>query len=666
MPRIPYQQHLAQKAALKAGFGSRRASVVESETDAESLFSSTTFQSNSNSSSSFLHPSSSTRYAHRHHHQYPYSYNGSRTISSTSYDSSSYSRAAASGAAEAGAGAGAAGDQTSSPSSPSFDASRNPNSEPESKQVHRITSNITVKESVKDFGIPLNSAVGSGSRSRSLSPSYLLTVPRKHSLTSISGGPGGKSDRREKRRKEKELKSTLLSGKYDSPLRRWIRYMNKSGFSHYTLPTAILGYIIIKYIIRISAQQEEQDGLKSGWKRSVIEEVVWLLTVHQYVMKQIKSTGRSSRSKITAILTILLSPLSLFSKNRILSMGTILGPITLLSSARDLVSILCLALGLAVKSDGWIWAFGVAVYTIGRGIWMNGIEGITHITLSVTVATLGIASRAITACPTELLRIHSMQSLIRYIHSPWSDKLERVLTTDSGRVDEYCKSIVPFPSISLLIDQMKNHKLQLSLTILSMIPPVSILLYSSLSLRPGNKTRPSPTIHFLPLFLFLISIPIYLFSTDREDIVLPLMPFTLLMGLRGGAAKGSEGNGTEDEIWRIGIGLNFISLINLMPLYSSFTEMAISTGMTILWNTLIGGSPLMSLLIAVRQSFSIIIPSSILLKYILPMEIALCKGVYVIAWFWAMKKLIENAWAIGGLSGNGNKRIKLNLKEKLS
>lgn len=53
-------------------------------------------------------------------------------------------------------------------------------------------------------------------------------------------------ERREKRRKEKERKSTLLGDKYDSPLRRWLRWMSRSGLSAWSLPVGLAAVLVVK------------------------------------------------------------------------------------------------------------------------------------------------------------------------------------------------------------------------------------------------------------------------------------------------------------------------------------------------------------------------------------------------------------------------------------
>lgn len=51
---------------------------------------------------------------------------------------------------------------------------------------------------------------------------------------------------RAKRRAEREQRSTLSSERYDSPLRRWMRWMSKMGMSGWSLPVGLAGVMVLK------------------------------------------------------------------------------------------------------------------------------------------------------------------------------------------------------------------------------------------------------------------------------------------------------------------------------------------------------------------------------------------------------------------------------------
>jgi len=51
---------------------------------------------------------------------------------------------------------------------------------------------------------------------------------------------------RKKRREEREKRSTLANERFDSPLRRWLRWMSRSGFSRWRLGVGLLGVGVVK------------------------------------------------------------------------------------------------------------------------------------------------------------------------------------------------------------------------------------------------------------------------------------------------------------------------------------------------------------------------------------------------------------------------------------
>nr|XP_019049241.1 hypothetical protein I302_03022 [Kwoniella bestiolae CBS 10118]OCF28171.1 hypothetical protein I302_03022 [Kwoniella bestiolae CBS 10118] len=615
MPRKSYEQHLAEKAAAR-----RRGSVVESETDAESLFSTTTYQSQPSLSSSSPRLSPHLHQNQRYPNQYSYPHPSiTRTISSTSYSSS-----------------------ISSP----YQRDRGRSSSPLSNS-HQELPNV----SFNSFPPP------SADTSDNEHPKQ--AQPPTSSSTHLAVPTSSREIARQKRRDQRKYSnSTLLSSKFDSPLRTSIRYLTRKGMGDNILTIGLIFYVIIKWCVVGLIEQKRIyiSGEGINWTK-VGEEAMWGVVVYEWVRREGTKGGRSTRSQVIALLTVLLSPLSLLSGNTTVPMSMTLRPLTLLSSTEDHTSLFYLFLSLTINQFHSIWGVGVALYVVGRGIWIGGYEGSKYLGLSLLTGTAALSSRYV-VCESDLALWISNSYLISskklpipaILHAriaPWIPSIQNL-------AKEYCKANVPTITISSLVQTILTQKVQTALSILSMIPPITIVLYSNISLRPGDLSRPSPTISLLPLILFLISMPIYLFSSDTQNVNLPLMPMTLLMSFRGSAARGSEGSGVggEDEVWRVGVGLNALSIISLVSTEASLTTGLIFTVMTILWITLIGASPLISLVVVM------IIPSNILEQYIHPTESILLKGVFAAGWFWGMKKLIEGAWALGGLSGGGNKRGK--------
>ncbi|WWC99697.1 hypothetical protein V866_006602 [Kwoniella sp. B9012] len=615
MPRKSYEQHLAEKAAMR-----RRGSVIESETDAESLFSNTTYQSQYSNSSPYP-------YLSPHQHRFsPGPSRFARTLSSNSYSSS-----------------------ISSPYPYRRERSNSPGT---STQFRNQENRQNVGFS--SFPPPLSDNTNPSDieptthRRPSQGTSTHLTVPQ--------------TDReiaRKKRHEQRKLsKSTLSSSKYDSPTRQSIRYLTKMGLHQHTTFISLMFYVLIKILVVRFIERRELDWVKGR------EEVMWGVVVYEWVRREGEKGGRSLRSQVIALLTILLSPLSLFVDNKIVPMSMTIRPLTLLSSTEDYASIFYLFLSLTINQFHAIWAMTFGLYVSGRGSWIGGVEGSKYAFLSFIIGATALGSRY-AICESNFFNYVCNQ--ITFDHPAMKNlaKLPMIswmisnIPTVQNQVNEYCKTTVPSLTISSLINQAMARKIQSTLTILSIIPPITILLYSNISLRPGSSTRPSPTISFFPLLLFLISIPIYLFTNDPHNIILPLMPLTLMMSFRGSAARGSErssiGGSGEDEVWRTGVVLNALSIINLIPDQAGLAISSFITGLTVMWITLIGASPLISIIVVIRQISIMVIPLNVLVQYINPLEHVVLKGAFAIGWFWGMKKLIENAWAIGGLSGRKKK-----------
>ncbi|WWD09419.1 hypothetical protein V865_007543 [Kwoniella europaea PYCC6329] len=614
MPRKSYEQHLAEKAAMR-----RRGSVIESETDAESLFSNTTYQSQYSNSSPYP-------YLSPHQHRFsPGPSKFARTLSSTLYSSSI--------------------------SSPYPDRRGRSNSPGTSNQNQENIQNV----GFSSFPPPLSD----NTNPSDTEPTTTHRRPSQSTLTHLTVPQTDREIARKKRHEQRKLsKSTLLSSKYDSPIRQSIRYLTKVGLHRNTLFISLISYVLIKLLVVRFIEGRELDWVKGR------EEVMWGVVIFEWVRREGEKGGRSLRSQVIALLTILLSPLSLFVDKKIVPMSMTIRPLTLLSSTEDYASIFYLFLSLTINQLHAIWAITFGLYVIGRGSWIGGVEGSKYAFLSFVIGATALGSRYV-ICESNFSnyvynQITFVQPAMKYLAKmPMISWLISNIPTVQNQVNEYCKATVPSLTISSLVNQAMTHKIQSTLTILSIIPPIIILLYSNISLRPGSSTRPSPTISFLPILLFLISIPIYLFSNDQHNVILSLMPLTLMMSFRGSAARGSErslaGGSGEDEVWRTGVVLNALSIINLINYQASLAISILSTGLTILWITLIGASPLISIIVVLRQISIMIIPSNVLVQYINPVEHVVLKGAFAIGWFWGMKKLIENAWAIGGLSGRKKK-----------
>ena len=83
-------------------------------------------------------------------------------------------------------------------------------------------------------------AVGAESERSSPAPSGHLGVPDSRRKDDPA------REERRRRRAERRAKSTLAGEKYDSPLRRWARWMSANGLSAWSLPIGLAAVGVVK------------------------------------------------------------------------------------------------------------------------------------------------------------------------------------------------------------------------------------------------------------------------------------------------------------------------------------------------------------------------------------------------------------------------------------
>ncbi|KAK8865931.1 hypothetical protein IAR55_001080 [Kwoniella newhampshirensis] len=654
MPRVPYEQHRAQKAAAARAMWDRRhrqGSVVESETDAESLFSNTTYQTQTSSSIHSPYP----RYAYSPHtkpHPLLAPTQRQRTFSSTSYASSSARQRSASPSASVSIQDGRGG------RSPRFEVDKN-GLGTSSSLPRRMSGNgngTTASSSSgpgSGLGLNLDGGAGKTTRSDHLAPPSADTA---------------RMERRERRRRERVEKSTLLGGQYGSPLRTTIRWMSRNGWGRWSLPLGLVSVMLVKLgLVMMTNMGEGEKPLGGRWGSRGSADVVWAGSIVWWVTSEGSKGGRSWRSQVTGIMTILLAPVSLLDNpHRFAALATLLSLI-LLSSAKDYLASTIMLISLLLDPKSWPYTTAIAIYLSGRCLWLGSPSRTFHL-IGLTVIT-GLAQPLACYGPTILgLRYPMADKLLPLVWSGWISKTIRSFMSQLDRVG--LRPGLADVTLALCgrttgwsLERLLQHKIKFVTLALSILPPATILLYSSYSLRLSStsahpqRTNPShaPMLNLLPLVLFLIAIPSFILWGNTQDVVLPLMPLTLLMALRGGAARGAEGGGTEDEVWKVGTWLMNIGVSSLVPISATKVHVGMASVVTLLWRSIIGASSYTSAPIIIRHICQVVCPQRFVLSYLAPAENGIVRVVFALSWLWGMKKLIEGAWAMGGLSGaNGS------------
>ncbi|ORX35940.1 glucosyltransferase [Kockovaella imperatae] len=407
------------------------------------------------------------------------------------------------------------------------------------------------------------------------------------------------------------------------------------------------------------------------------EACIWWSAVMAWMLLQGKKEGRSWRSQMTGIMTILLQPsLTLidnghFQYNSVL-LGFSLWTLVFLTHDQDLLACVAFSCALCFKQMGLYYAPAIGCYLIGKCIWLGGSAGLLLLVKLgiVTVATFGLLFAPwLRPFPEAILQVlHRMFPFARGI---FEDKVANF----------WCASNVVIKWRRWFgINGMA--KLATVATLASLIPLVLILLYTSFNTEPESRSSsvasrtvpvletprqsgPPPSIRLLPMALFSGSLAFFLFSfqVHEKSILLPLMPLTVLMAFRGG----KEASASEDETWEVGVLLNNVAVFSMWPLLKRDGQALQYVFVTLLWNYVIGYSPtgtqptflrlstyLIYLCIAVLH-LPDLFPTAVLAPGRFPdlfivLNVLLSFGVFGLAWLWSLKRMFEIAWAIAGSS----------------
>ncbi|RXK40295.1 hypothetical protein M231_02409 [Tremella mesenterica] len=449
MPRRSYDRYLATKALRRRGsivdsediliypnlpqvVRSGRTVLVQadrdlrSETDLDSVFSHSTQLSNSSQLSHFTHPQSrSNRFS-------PSPIPKLRSLSSTSSRPSVLRHSSTDRHSFSSPFAPEVSTHSPNLSSTHTTSTSNRNLPFLSNNYENPRYDTTSKDTSNIPGPSKPSFNPNFQSSQHSDPRYLHANSNSHSSKQLdqSGSTGPdhhdtdisrtqRGERRERRKIAKREKSTLLGEKYDSPIRRYLRWMASLHMSKWALPFALIGvgflHVCIIFLKNWTSGEDGQvvsgewlpllrqfptverilDGVRRyGWG---IGEIMWTSGVVFRLTRDGRREGRSSRTQITGILTILLnpvfllinaygtltsdltrtSPLGLISTYNAyyISLSLVLFSLTCLQNNRDILA--CCILSLASIPSPFALCFTpiFAVYLSGKCIWLGVRRG---------------------------------------------------------------------------------------------------------------------------------------------------------------------------------------------------------------------------------------------------------------------------------------------------
>ncbi|KPV73321.1 glycosyltransferase family 57 protein [Rhodotorula graminis WP1] len=412
----------------------------------------------------------------------------------------------------------------------------------------------------------------------------------------------------------------------------------------------------------------ERDGAMKNWMRATVvagDALVWVSAVAVYCARNFRASTKADKSQrrmLVALMTVLLQPALIlidsghFQYNSIM-LGLTLWSVNCFQAGRDVLGGVLFMLSLGFKQMALYYAPAVFAYLLGKCFWLGGREGTSlfiNLALAVTATFLALFAPFLTSLSTFGQALHRIFPFARGL---FEDKVANVWCALNVVVK--LRDLVPTSTLA---------KLALVATGTALVPSVGAVLWVSYRLGRERASgsaavggAAAPTIVLVPHALFLSAMAFFLlsFQVHEKSILLPLMPLTLLMGAR------EVGYGRMD--WEWGALVNNVAVFSMWPLLQRDGVVTQYLALTALWNYAIGYNPLKlrasfvkylscttyALILAVHSLEALAPPPAHLPDLYPVVNLSLSAGVFGLAWLWAGKRLLQEAWALGGVGGFG-------------
>ncbi|GAA5908509.1 hypothetical protein JCM8208_002650 [Rhodotorula glutinis] len=412
----------------------------------------------------------------------------------------------------------------------------------------------------------------------------------------------------------------------------------------------------------------ERGGDMKNWMRATVvggDALVWVSAVAVYCARNFRASTKADKSQrrmLVALMTVLLQPALIlidsghFQYNSIM-LGLTLWAVNCFQAGRDVLGGVLFMLSLGFKQMALYYAPAVFAYLLGKCFWLGGREGTSlfiNLALAVTATFVALFAPFLTSLSTFGQALHRIFPFARGL---FEDKVANVWCALNVVVK--LRDLVPTSTLA---------KLALVATGTALVPSVGAVLWVSYRLgreRASGTTAPggaAPTILLVPHALFLSAMAFFLlsFQVHEKSILLPLMPLTLLMGAR------EVGYGRID--WEWGVLVNNVAVFSMWPLLQRDGVVTQYLALTALWNYAIGYNPLKlrasfvkylscttyALILAVHALEALAPPPAHLPDLYPVVNLSLSASVFGLAWLWAGKRLLQEAWALGGVGGFGD------------
>jgi len=374
------------------------------------------------------------------------------------------------------------------------------------------------------------------------------------------------------------------------------------------------------------------------------------------------------------MLTLLLQPALLlidhghFQYNSVM-LGLTIMAFNLLHAGYDVLGAVAFTLAMAFKQMALYYSPAVFAYLFGKCIYLGEESGQSlFFALAVIVlSTLGLVFGPFLRSPFPFILMEPIRRIFPFSRGLFEDKVANFWCASNILIkwrETWMKDRLPLLALVLTVLGFLPsmvHMLYLSWALRSQTPAKDHRRRSSSLIRESFQMwRPAaPTIALLPYTLGNCAFSFFMFSyqVHEKSILLPLLPFTLMMSAREDLGPLAVG------VWEWVALLNNVAVFSMWPLLRRDGQILQYVAVTLFWNYVIGYNPwtmpVSPLKLFSQGSYGTIICLHILETFIAPPErypdlyvvlnVAFCTIIFGVCWLWGMKRQLEVGWSISSL-----------------
>ncbi|KAI9509204.1 glycosyltransferase family 57 protein [Russula earlei] len=392
----------------------------------------------------------------------------------------------------------------------------------------------------------------------------------------------------------------------------------------------------------------------------------WLFT-------RVWHSDRSRRTQNGALLTLLFHPALLlidfghFQYNSVM-LGLTLLAATSFISGRDLLGAFLFTFSLGFKQMALYYAPAVGSYLIGKCLYLGPRDG----------AQLFVRLAIVTAGTFLLLFLPFLPPFAAA--SAILDPITRIFPFNRGIFEDkvanfWCATNV-IVKWKLWTTQSALMRLSALFTLVGFLGAAIAPIRAWLRLRNQERATGVPSVMRTVLLLALLnsSMSFFLFSfqVHEKTILLPLLPLTLLLSTAP----------HDSPTFKVGVLTNNVGIFSMWPLLRKDGLGTQYVALSLLWNRLIGHGPYVSLRKATfLDAFTWAAYLGCALLHLLEfacgpparypdlfpvLNVLLCTPVFLFAWLWSIKSIIEARWTAGGVSVVERKEKRTSLDRVIS